>query len=99
TNGQSILVRFTCRFSVHCKLSHACGCPPLKVGLQARMCNDEPPIIEDIVAYKPIDEVSDSFLELLGFRFELFECLCQSVGDSNVTSTQFPQQFHIVVSG
>jgi hypothetical protein len=63
------------------------------------VCDDQLPVVENVVANSVVDECGDLLLELLGLALELRQRLRQPVGDLDVPPAQLAHELHVVVAG
>ena len=98
-HGKSVLVGFARGFAIQRERAHGARAPSLEGFLHARVGNDQPSPIEDIVADQSGDEGLHPVNERFALAFELLDRLGEPVGQLDVPAGQLPEQLGLVVAG
>src|SRR4029077_18514646 len=99
THWESVLVSLSSGLSIERKIAHFARAASLHLLSHARVCHDELPFVEHIVADQIVEKLDDRPLEFRSLAIELINGVGQSVRQLHIASLQFPHQLHVMIAG
>src|SRR5262249_60477583 len=96
-NGQADFVRLAGRLAEQGEVSGLCGAPSLHLRLHAGMRDDQPAVVEDVVADETVDEIPNGRAELRRLEIQFSQRAIETVRDGYVASLQLSLQFDVVI--